>query len=134
MIAFRELVEGHPARQAANRFTSASLANLRWIYDQMLELVGRAKQGEWSDGPFETALQLDAAFHRELLDAAGNPMATRLVEDLRLMSRLVDALEDPARDVLDRLSGFHSNHLVLVSCWLLVLKQGASLCNSVMLI
>ena len=84
MIAFRELVEGQPARQAANRFTSASLANLRWIYDQMLELVGRAKQGEWSDGPFETALPLDAAFHRDLLDAASNPMATRLVEDLRL--------------------------------------------------
>ena len=58
------------ARQAAELAT----------YDDVAELAALLKQLDDEDLPYAEALELDFAFHRKLIDIAGNPLMQNMIE------------------------------------------------------
>lgn len=117
MLELRELIEGNAVRRVVERVTPDGLDKLRRPCHGMRLLLERAREDEWdqwSDELTDQVLQLDEPFHRELLHIAGNPMAARIVEDLRLMTRLIQVWEDPVLDVAEEMDRIYRNHVVIV--------------------
>jgi GntR family transcriptional repressor for pyruvate dehydrogenase complex len=66
----RSAIEVQAARQAAERATD----------DDLAELAGILKQLDSDELPYPEALELDFAFHRKLIDIAGNPLMRNMME------------------------------------------------------
>ena len=86
----RALLEGYAAERAAGRIPAADLAAMRKSCDVFAALLAEAERatGKWDPAARnrpERALAAEHLFHGTLVRAAGNPTATRLVENLRVM-------------------------------------------------
>lgn len=66
----RAAIEVQAARQAAELATE----------DDIAELAGLVKQLDDQELPYPEALQIDARFHRKLIDIAGNPLMQNMME------------------------------------------------------
>jgi DNA-binding GntR family transcriptional regulator len=71
----REALEGMATRLATAGFTPAVRRRLRDLLDQHDEVV--------ADGDFTRHIDVDAAFHREIRQAAASPVLARMLEEIQ---------------------------------------------------
>jgi DNA-binding GntR family transcriptional regulator len=83
----REMHEGLAARLSCDRITRTQVRELVEMAQRMAELAGENKLDEMGS--------LDREFHHRLLEIAGNSMLLRLVDNYRVLGKVVRVNRDP---------------------------------------
>mgnify|MGYP006275547261 FL=1 len=84
----RILNEPHFAGQAAQHATTAQQAALSRLCDRMAAIAGRPDLARWlaDRDHVRHAARLDVAFHRTVLESAGNPVASRILASPNILA------------------------------------------------
>lgn len=93
LLPLRELLEGHCAAQSAARLDDASVQRLQQLAMQLSNVE-----------PGDEAQLMDGEYHALLIDGAGDPMISSLLEPLRKRGREFKIYEDPAHANLKTIS------------------------------
>lgn len=114
LFDIREALEGYAAGLAAKRISETSLDELEDICRQNRRLCEEARttteQGENAD-LYRRAVKLDLAFHRLIVEAAGNRYMTKAITDYKVLVNIMSLNRDSHLPLLHILAETYRGHL-----------------------
>jgi DNA-binding GntR family transcriptional regulator len=103
LFDIRKLIEPYAAARAAQWITTDELARLESLLTEMASLpdeIAAAPRGKIPPEFVERTVRLEIDFHRMILEAARNPEAARIVENVQILTHLTLYLPVMTRDEL----------------------------------
>lgn len=97
IMELRELLEGYAVTWAAENLSEDDFGELEAYCDQIHEIVKVVHMGKLTrlDGELKARwIQADLGFHRKLIEATGNRVAIRILDDLQILSRFAEFCRD----------------------------------------
>lgn len=109
IFELREVLECHAVSRAGGRLSKADIAEMEGLCEQIRQVAQVVQVGKLTrlDGELLSRfISADLTFHRKLVSATGNSMATKMLDDLHILGRVREYAvamreSNPLRDLAD---------------------------------
>jgi DNA-binding GntR family transcriptional regulator len=121
LFELREVLEGNAAYHAAARVTPRQLARMQKACDRFQRIIDRVVAGKYAtyEGPLAAQLsECELPFHTTILEAAGNPIAMRIIDQFQVISIALEAMRrliaPMGPELIERLEENQREHLAIL--------------------